>query len=89
MGKERDGSELMGSIGSEGSGGRVFGLEVSGLETTADSGQKARSPAGCEMPCSPSGVWHLTTGLPLRGKRAFVQSSLDRSSSQRMLFSRR
>lgn len=89
MGKERDGSELMGSIGSEGSGGRVLGLEVSGLETTADSGQKARSPAGCEMPCSPSGVWHLTTGLPLRGKRAFVQSSLDRSSSQRMLFSRR
>lgn len=46
------------------------------IHTTADSGLRASSPTGCEMPCSPSGEWHLTTGLPLYGKRAFVWSSL-------------
>lgn len=59
-------------FGYEGSGGRAVGLEVSGLNATADSGPKASSPTGCEMPCSPLGEWHLTTGLPLGGKRAFV-----------------
>lgn len=66
------GNREMGSLGYEGLGGRAVGLEVSGLNATADSGPKASSPTGCEMPCSPSGEWHLTMGLPLGGKRAFV-----------------
>lgn len=66
------GNRETGSLGYEGLGGRAVGPEVSGLNATADSGPKASSPTGCEMPCSPSGGWHLTMGLPLGGKRAFV-----------------
>lgn len=56
------GNRETGHFGYEGSGGIALGPEVSGLNTTADSGLKASSPMGCEMPCSPSGEWHLTHG---------------------------